>query len=463
MNITKTIVSKKPTDEFKSNNTYSQNENKQEQSIYKLIDLVNATPQIGWDWDYLSESRNLWIDDIISHISPNIDNSVAPFRKAHLSLNPNITLDFVLRYPDTPTEIMLSGDGYTWSWEYLTSNKNISIYDIIKNIDLPWDFKKISFKNLKLKKYDFLLQHSDKGWNKYDISVHVPFSFILAHPKLSYNLELVSLNESVTFTDVISNPNFGWNYNCLSAIIPLQILTTQQIFKINYEYLSANQTLTSEYLLTHLDEKWTSRELSDNENLNFDVLAKSDLELSYLFDFDILAFNISVTKSFIAKYYDYFSFSNFTILFDTKKIVISDFEKYPIFNHYILIILEFGDINLDYLKFRFPNKTMDMGYWKHILLNKNIKLQNLLEIANWFNKKIDYRLISNNPYLTYDFIYAHAGEQWNPNILEHNSFTLEYRKRLLIQKIKTKFLNISKKKILHNYLIPDLNNIIIEY
>ena len=42
-------------------------------------------------------------------------------------MNPNITLEFVKKYPDN-----------LWNWELLSKNDNISLEDVGKNPDYPW-------------------------------------------------------------------------------------------------------------------------------------------------------------------------------------------------------------------------------------------------------------------------------------------------------------------------------------
>jgi hypothetical protein len=427
-------------------------------TFYKLIDLVNATQQLKWNYESLSRNRNIYPDDISNNLLPTAGNSIFPFNKTSLSFNPNITLDFVLQYPDISTETV------KWSWNGLTRNKNINIYDKIKNLDLPWIFKRLTESIEHLDNYDFLLEHPDKPWDWEVLSYNVPFSFILEHPELPWVKTWVSTNETITFDDIIKYQDFKWDYDKLSWNIPLDILTTQTLFPINYDNLSINNTLTSKYLLAHVDEKWNNVLLSKNENLNFDVLAKSEINLTHLFIFDyFLIINKSVTKSFIFKYFANFDTNSIKYLYEYKRIKIADFNKYPIFEVYTVNILKYCDINLEYLKHKFPGRIMSDYYWLFICQNKHLKLDELQQIENWFNKKISFYVHSNNIYLNYDYIYINRDEDWDGATLSNNNFDFEFTKRNIVNRLKNNFLDQKKKKLLQSFLIPDLNNIIIHY
>ena len=56
---------------------------------------------------------------------------------AGLSMNPNVTMNYVESHPELP-------GGGNWSWSRLSCNPNVTIDFVEKHIDKPWDWSGLS-------------------------------------------------------------------------------------------------------------------------------------------------------------------------------------------------------------------------------------------------------------------------------------------------------------------------------
>jgi len=91
---------------------------------------------------YISKNPNLTLEFIDKYPDEN-------WNWKHISKNPRLTLDFIDRYPDKD-----------WNWNYISANSNIYIHNINDNMDRPWDFNGICVNpNLT---FEFIDKHIDK-------------------------------------------------------------------------------------------------------------------------------------------------------------------------------------------------------------------------------------------------------------------------------------------------------------
>jgi len=137
----------------------------------------------GLHWYGISQNPNLTPEFILEHFHklysthifqhPNVTMEflmkmfdgedlgvVLPYR---VSGNPNITIEFVNKYP-----------GGDWDWNRLSRNRGISMEDIENNPDKPWNYEYVS-KNPNLT-IGFVRKYIDKGWD---------FSEIAKNPNIS--------------------------------------------------------------------------------------------------------------------------------------------------------------------------------------------------------------------------------------------------------------------------------------
>ncbi len=431
----------------------------------KLIDLVNATRGLDWNYELLSQNRNIYLEDIEAN---KLNEKLEPFIKNSISQNSNITIEFVRKYT-TETEkklasmtvneiIRIIDSGYEnyyinyWDWNYLSG---FFSFDIIKtNPDLPWNYKNINFKNIDWK---YIFDNLNYDWNWTELTIIAPIDLIFNNYKLPWDKIHIDYNENITITTIKKYSKFNWDFDILSQFISLKSIIRNPQYEWNYTDLSLNKTLTSEYLLSNLDQKWNWEYLSENENLDFDILSESKEELP--FDLDILSKNKSLTTKFILKYID----ANWKWVHIHKNgiIKLEEFENNEkLINNYDSLSL---NPNLDAF-YIYTNRDKKWN-WVYISRNPAFQVSDIEELI-MKGLPIAYRFISDNPNITFDFIYKYIHKAWDSYELSLNKYNVEYNKFLTSKRIKTNYksrkLNLTNS-ILNTHIIRDLTGIVNEY
>jgi hypothetical protein len=461
------------------------------QQYFRLIDLVNATFIIGWDYYQLSGNKNITMNDISNNLKPTLINDLSPFNRYDISDNPNLMIEFILKYPDIfPYYPELDNEKYLWNWSSISINKNIKFTDIVNYPDLPWDYERVSHRFYKeTTDYSFILKYKYEEWSWYLLSMYVDPTFIFSHPDLPWNLKRISSNIKLKWSHIITHKDFDWDYDEICAVIPLDDLINNNI-SINYKQLSINPTLTTSYFLAHIDEKWNDDSLVKNFGLNFDQIAMSDKDCSFLcssFRTHIDTYkgilynkfdNDNITFKFIDKYYYSFNIDNFGLFHKQGIITLDNCLNDPKYLNYKLLSVN-PTLTLNFV---ISNINKDWDFLE-ILANPVFTITDLIEIYNKKyntfddvifktpylqkllinpNLKYDY-IIKNVKNITTEIIYLMKINDPNyydiANNLSINEYNLEYKTRKIVEKIITKF----KRKMVNKFLISDLSNIIIEY
>lgn len=89
--------------------------------FFKLIDLVNATPEIKWSYPQLNENANINPEDL----------QPEQISRHDLSNNPNLTFEYLAN------DISTNGEINEWIWYRLSENMPLS--DIFSHPELPWN------------------------------------------------------------------------------------------------------------------------------------------------------------------------------------------------------------------------------------------------------------------------------------------------------------------------------------
>lgn len=173
------------------------------QPIPRLIDYVLTHPQFKWNWGCISlhipfeqlQSKNLVKDERLNwfHLSQN--RSVTweivcatinelPWSGSGLSLNSNITYDHVLE----SERMRLAID---WSYDYLSSNPNITV--------------------------DIVRRYPRKRWNYYHLAMNpsVTCEDVLTYPEMKWSTYFLSNNPNLTKEFVETLPECHWNWEAL--------------------------------------------------------------------------------------------------------------------------------------------------------------------------------------------------------------------------------------------------------
>lgn len=419
----------------------------QEQKITKLIDLVNLTPNIQWDYDNLSANPNIYLENITIN-----NGDIKPFNKENLSYNPNLIFDwlynnFLFNYDEEEPK--------SWDWEPLT--ENIPLLDILSHFELPWNSRELSDRITDL---HFVFTHLDFDWNWESLDKKFSVDEFLAeykqHPDIYFfDFEDFSNNKSLTVKFILEHEETDWNYRIISKNIDLSEIQNNPNFEWKWEDVSDNKSLTSEFILSHLDEKWNWEKIFQNPNIDYDILADSKIDLSRelknSFEKDlyypIVAKN--VTSKFIKKYKDIFLQRKDVEIFDAihrnGRLTLEDIKEDPDLIVSYQYFSENPNLTIEYL---IANKDEK---WNFSLLSRNkaFKMKDIIKgIINGI--KWDYTGLSKNPNVTFDFIYATRYENWSGIDLSQNPF-VEQRK-----------INM-KEYGLNDVLLNDINEIVLEY
>ena len=70
------------------------------------------------------------------------NNPDKPWNWCGLSMNPNVTTEYVTNNPDKP-----------WDWYWLSRNPNITMEDVTNNPDKPWNWTSLSYNRMSKHPY----------------------------------------------------------------------------------------------------------------------------------------------------------------------------------------------------------------------------------------------------------------------------------------------------------------------
>lgn len=249
-------------------------------------------------WWTVGTNENILMDHVAMY--PNL-----PWNYHSLCRNPNVTIDFVLKYQDklsnhaTSNAIFTSlrGPERTMDWAYLTksihvrdillhpelpwlyrfmsenqtlcmqdvldypdlfndwmdlsANRGITMDDIRNHPDLPWCFEFVSRNgNLTMR---FILDHPDKPWSWPDICQNsaIGFQNVIRHPELPWDMESICAHQHITIRDVSANVNVNWSWSDLTANpgIMIKDVLDNSTMPWNWQSIINNPNMTMEYVL----------------------------------------------------------------------------------------------------------------------------------------------------------------------------------------------------------------------
>lgn len=204
------------------------------------FDWVRKYPERPWAWNFLHRHYDFdfkWVAEFPEK----------PWD--YFDLSKIVTIDDLLRFPDLD-----------WHWPTVTWASPVTPQEMVLNKDLPWDFTEFGFDAVDLSDVEFLETFAsqldwtdvsrraewelvkarpDLPWNWYhlepedvteddldlirsrdpselnwkNLSLIVPFWLIVKNPELPWRYDWVSMNETLTFDDLVSGQN--WDYSCV--------------------------------------------------------------------------------------------------------------------------------------------------------------------------------------------------------------------------------------------------------
>jgi hypothetical protein len=217
---------------------------KKQKHFYRLIDLVNAIPEIKWNIYNLIVNPRLSTDDCLEIVSSESNKYTKKNLIDNLSINPNITIDFI---KSTPFPLNIPD---------VTRRSNISLLQISQNLDIKWDKLLIAFKYTKytlnednnlipilfadnmhiindnkhddLKDMDKNLTQQSQNKNKEiwkTLTKDVNMDYIISNLQLPWVYKQITYNESLRLRHInFLGDSIKLNIDYLSKILPLQEL-----------------------------------------------------------------------------------------------------------------------------------------------------------------------------------------------------------------------------------------------
>ena len=282
--------------------------------------IINNYPNKLWDWKWLIENTNIYIEYYIPFNL--IEKYSYKWNYYLLSYNPNITEEFILKYPYQ-----------NWNIKYLIDNNKIT------------DFKSLSkFKEINqciIQKYPYKLW--DWMWLIKNTNVNI---------KKSLNKwDYFYLNKFNTEESILKYPYKNWN---IKWLIDNNKITD---FKALSKFKNINQYIIDNYPNKPWDWEW----LIENTNIHIEKHISFNLieKYKYKWDYWYLTKNTNITEEFILKYL----YQNWNINYLIKNNKITDFNT----------LTKFKYINQDIIE-KYPNKPWD---WKWLIENTNIYIENI--------------------------------------------------------------------------------------
>lgn len=178
----------------------------------------------------------------------------------------------------------------------LYDNPALTWRHIVAHPEISWDYKKLSYnKNITPE----IVFANTRDWNIPITIRHdkAPFETIKKYPDIEWDYFYLVENKNVTLQDILSHPNDCMEFESVFANQNISISNMRRYFgQINDELISLNNGITWADVLAHNEIDWCFDLLSGNPNITIDiVLANPHLN----WDFELLSTNSSITMDII--------------------------------------------------------------------------------------------------------------------------------------------------------------------
>jgi hypothetical protein len=186
------------------------------------------------------------------------------FSDTYISLNPNITMNNVINNPQ-----------HNWEYIFIIQNKNIKLEDIKKYLSI---FEK---KNNFL--IDFLSLNENITWEQ-----------VVQNPEIKWSYDFLSSNKNITLDIIKANPDKNWNFNCLSRNLSItwdDIVSNSQI-NWDWTFISSHPNITWKIIQENSNYPWCWSCVCYNPNITFEIILQSPLLKPYIYNF---IFNKNIT------------------------------------------------------------------------------------------------------------------------------------------------------------------------
>lgn len=225
--------------------------------IVFTLELLVAHIHLPWDWMELSRNKSITAD-IVEALPEQLWNY--PALSSHLSL------DYIFQHMNCrwswstiavrisdPTMAQPAQASQRMWYSGLSNNKNLTWGHVQKNINQPWNWKRLSCRQSMV---DNVSQDNLYLWDIKLISRRVAWDIIVANRNAQWHWMGVSKNKYVTWDIICANPDLPWNWR----------------------YISINPNVTATIVFANLTKQWDWYHLSFNANISLDdIIQHADL------------------------------------------------------------------------------------------------------------------------------------------------------------------------------------------
>lgn len=237
------------------NNSFFHNKLNISENENLTLEIVKENLDKNWNFNYLLMNKSfIWEDIQYIYEYQNMNDT---FSDNYISFNPNITLDIVFNNPQ-----------YNWEYNFIIQNKNIKLDDIKKY--LPILEKKNNFL------IDFLSLNESITWEE-----------VIQNPQIKWSYDLLSSNKNITLDIIKANPDKNWNFNYFSRNLSItwdDIILNPQI-NWDWYFISSHPNITWEIIQENPNNPWCWPCVCYNPNITFEIILQSHLLEPYIFNF----------------------------------------------------------------------------------------------------------------------------------------------------------------------------------
>lgn len=190
-------------------------------SKFVKIEEIDENPDFPWDWTGVSVNKNLTIDFILKYKVNLIIKYVNVTNISWEDIIKNIDIGWCieeLAAKPMTIEILLKLHEKFKANNFIpaTYDVKLTIDNILNNKHIKWDFKNLT-NNLYLNIEDFL-KNSDLDWDWRTISKKITIELLNKYPNVWNKLDDNNLsdNPNIKLQFVLDNPKFKWNWEYLS-------------------------------------------------------------------------------------------------------------------------------------------------------------------------------------------------------------------------------------------------------
>lgn len=174
-----------------------------------------------------------------------------------LSFHADVTIDDIVNNMDLP-----------WNWHGLSNNDNITFDDVISHPDLPWDWSSLSWnKNITL---DIVMQNLGLPWSRSGLAANpnIPFEALLndtINPQQCYVLvgDVAELSPTLGLGDQL-------HFMLSDTRANIQLIQNYPHVAWDYWCFSCNPNNTYEFVVSRPDIHWDWPLMSNSLRINFE-------------------------------------------------------------------------------------------------------------------------------------------------------------------------------------------------